>query len=650
MLLAPLLLAAALTGNWTTHGPHGGGMNALAAATADARVLYAGNSGGVFRSDDGGRTWRDASGEASKRLQNVTKLAVHPSDPQTVYAAKSLHEYAGEVYKTVDGGAHWTRLTLPQPLIPRSIEVDPSDPDTVYVASDCQLYFAKGPRAQFHEAAGVYRSTDGGASWVNLSGVAWTPVCSESLTLDPLVPSHLFARTDFNGMYESTDRGATWQSVQLVPTEGVVAHPDDPSLRYGITHRSGPLFIVSTDGGGNWVQRPVTGVTGHTYLVLRIDPSTGRLFLGTDEGLFRSGDGGHSWLKINAVPPIHVRAVAVNAATREIFVASAAGLYASPFFYGTAVPVSIADAGTNVTRVARDPREPLRLFALTDDVFTGTTLSGRVFRSVNGGLTWELVRANGIEAHSKGAVDAAGDLYASRRGASTVDRLRRDGSVFETLPHQFNFIDDVIVDPVRPGVVYVFDLSGLHRTLDGGITWEPWGVSGEVMDIHPAHPDAIVVVSYGWVYTTTDGGRNWLETGITGQRPNPVAFAPSNPSVIYLTMERGEPGNPSHVLGQSTDGGRTFRKLSPPVPAPRAVAITALAVDPEDPNRVWAATSAGVFVTANGGVSWTDATANLPFPTVIHSLTIDPERGIVHLGTNHSVWSLGLGGRRRAVR
>src|SRR5829696_2472019 len=146
MLLAPLLLAAALIGTWTTHGPHGGQIPTLISTTADARVLYAGNAGGVFRSEDGGSTWSDISGQPGSRLHNVIILAVDPRDPRTIYAAKQLNEYEGEVYKTVDGGAHWTRLPLPGPLIPRSIEVDSDDPSVVYVASDCQLYFLKGPR------------------------------------------------------------------------------------------------------------------------------------------------------------------------------------------------------------------------------------------------------------------------------------------------------------------------------------------------------------------------------------------------------------------------------------------------------------------------------------------------------------------------
>jgi len=111
------LLLAVTLGSWTSNGPHNGNTAALVSATPDARILYAGTSAGVFRSDDGGHTWRDVSGIAGEPLTNVTVLAVHPTDPDTLFATRQHHEYRAEVYRSTDGGAHWTLMELPIPLL-----------------------------------------------------------------------------------------------------------------------------------------------------------------------------------------------------------------------------------------------------------------------------------------------------------------------------------------------------------------------------------------------------------------------------------------------------------------------------------------------------------------------------------------------------
>lgn len=648
MVLGGLLLLATLSGNWTTHGPHGGRTAALVAATPDARVLYAGNAGGVFRSDDGGGSWRNVSGIDGESLRNVTLLAVDPVDPDTLLAALQIHAYLGEIYRTTDGGAHWTLLALPTPLLPRSIVFDPGDRNTIYIGSGCQLYFARGPRVQFHEAAGVFRSTDGGATWTN---VKTGSQCIEGLTLDPLNPAHLFVRTDFGGRSESLDRGATWVDApsKLLPTEAVVVDPRDGTTRYGITNANAAKFLVSTDDGTTWEERAPVGVTGRTYASLTVDPGTGRLFLGTEEGLFRSGDGGRTWLNITSIPHALVTDTVVDPSTRTIVAGTAFGVYTSGFPYATAEQLALADAGTNVTRVVRDPGDARRLFAATeDDASSGMGWEGRVFRSRTGGTSWELVPQPTTDALELLGVDAAGEAYAGRRGGRTLYRLARDGASFEPLTRDWNGIYDVHANPAVPGTVYVFELFGSFVSHDRGLTWTQFALpSQSSLAIHPTNPNVMAGTAFGALFSTSDG-TNWRREDIEDQRPNAIAIAPSNASVFYFVMEGGTDGRPSHTVARSDDGGTSWSRMTAPLMG-ESIVITSLAVDPHDAKKVWAATSRGLFVSTDGAITWSSANGGLP-TTDVRTITIAPDTSAMHVATDRGVWSRARAGRTRAVR
>lgn len=651
MLLVSLLLAVTL-GNWTSNGPTDGTTRALVSATPDARILYAGTSAGVFRSDDGGRTWRNASGIAGEPLRNVTLLSVHPTNPDILFATKELHAYAAELYRSTDGGAHWTRVELPSPLRPRSIRFDPTNPDIIYIGSACQLYFARsGPRADYHEAAGVFRSTDGGATWKNMKP---TGSCIEALSLDPLVPSHIYIRRDFGSFEESFDRGETWNVIpygqgQVVPADDVVVDPRDGMTRYGIVDHHPSRFVVSTDGGITWTPRTPVGVTGWRYESLTIDPGTGRLFLGTDEGLFRSGDGGHTWIHITAVPGTTIAGTVVDPATRTIVAATGFGLYASDFPYGNASARPIGDRSTNVFRVVRDPKDGQRLFAATiDDTSSGSSAEGRLFRSRDGAATWEQVPLDSLEARYKIAVDGGGTLYAAGHGKK-VYRLRRDADQLEALPREFESIHDVFADPVHADTVYVFALFGSYVSRDAGETWETWAFpSTSVVDISVSNPNVIFGTTFG-AFIWTNDGLNWNRTELEDQRPEAVAIAPSDPMTIYFVTEGGSLGRPRHTIARSRNGGKSWSRMTAPDTGSDTVLIGALEVDAHDANKVWAATNAGLFVSTDGAISWSRADEGLPTRD-IRSIAVDLQRGTVHLATDQGVWSRGKAGRRRAVR
>ena len=199
----------------------------IASDPHNSNILYAGmytyrrwawylNSGGgntaVYKSVDGGETWERLSGKDRDRGlpkgdMDRIGIAVAPSDPNVVYVGtgennpRNSASYGDGVYKSTDGGATWTNVGLPNSGRIGRIVIHPSNPDIVFVAAQGYSY---GPQKD----RGLYRTTDGGRTWAHTLFVdaATTGV---DLAMDPATPAIVYASLS-NGLYKSTDGGATW--------------------------------------------------------------------------------------------------------------------------------------------------------------------------------------------------------------------------------------------------------------------------------------------------------------------------------------------------------------------------------------------------------------------------------------------------------
>jgi photosystem II stability/assembly factor-like uncharacterized protein len=164
-------------------------------------VMYAGTSGGVYKSVDRARTWSKANSGlispelvSSSRALMVNTLVIDPQRPDTAYAAT-----LNGLYKTEDGARSWTRsgLDLPDQMI-SALALDPSRPGTLYVAG----------------RQGVFKSTDGGRTWKGKNaGLASLNV--RSLALSPADPKTAYLGTNGSGLYRSRDGGETWEPLPL---------------------------------------------------------------------------------------------------------------------------------------------------------------------------------------------------------------------------------------------------------------------------------------------------------------------------------------------------------------------------------------------------------------------------------------------------
>jgi photosystem II stability/assembly factor-like uncharacterized protein len=614
LLLLPTSLFAL---DWTSHGPNGGAVAQIAISPAAPRVVYAASGAGVLRSDDAGDTWRALGGSFTA----VTQLAVDPTNADVVFATTGQ-----KIYKSIDGGTTWRDVTdhLPFPLLPSALFIDPTNHSTIYLGSRCGPIGFKTAVPSLSGSpfagAGVFKSIDGGATWTaQLKGLddRFFSVCVEELSLDPATPGHLFSSpllTD-GGYSESYDGAATWtRAAALVPGRVVADHPALTLTRYGITGLSGfGSFLRSTDGGVTWSTVAIAGVPLTRFNDLTTDPETGRLFLATDIGVFRSGDGGNSWIDAGA-PRVPTSRVVVDRAAGYVFAANVFGVVRAAILSGPWQQLALGDPSTNVRSVVSDPHDPSTVYSLISDFQINVTpfsTHGRIFVSHNRGNSWQLLREDDDIGHASIAVDGIGDLYVPgvnglwRYSAATGEWTQR------TTPPAFT----LAADRRRAGYLYAFNnffTPTFAVSSDGGQTWQkvtpplPHGVVSVVVD--PAQPSFVYALGAEGIARSTDSGMTWSIFQPSDTRL--LAIAPSNPLRHYRASYTSVAGLQVVALFRSDDAGLSWTLLHLPEPLSAALALV---VDPADAQSFWIASGQGkIYHSPDAGLTWQDATTPVP--------------------------------------
>jgi photosystem II stability/assembly factor-like uncharacterized protein len=554
---------------WTSAGPTGGIVKALAVDPSDPQRVYAGtNGGGFFRSLDGGLSWSAINeGVAAPATFMVTAISVDPLDPSRVYA--SVHNGPeGGVFRSVDGGASWSFEDLGAPVYAVAAAGNPLAPDTVYAGVGNLLYRSSDggtswtavsetgyypsitvdptdPRTVY--AGGtrhVRKSIDGGATWVTKSAGLPPFEDVESIVVDPSAPNVLYAGISDSGVYKSNDGGETWTPIgPLVGTNALsvtalALDPSDPDTIFaaGFAAAVGGIGVYrSTNGGASWATTPLPLTTRS----LAFAPSApGRLLAGTGEGIWRSDDGAVSWLAANA------------------------GL--------TNVAVRTLAVGTN------------------GFVFAGST-TGKVFRSTSGGASWDPLATHvfGEEVYS------------------------------------------LAVDPTNPAVLYAGSIGtqGIKKSSDGGATWSPLNtgaapINGYALAIDSTNPDIVYAGAFGGVYRSTQGGHDWNSVS-NGVPPFVISLVidPAAPSTLYAGTDPIAGG--FQGVYKTTNSGGQWVPVNTGLPSVAGAAVQALVIDPASGAIYAGLEDLGVYKSTNGGASWDAANEGLTHLDVT-SLRVDP--------------------------
>ena len=552
---------------WDPVGPVniGGRITDVAVHPLDANVCWAGAAeGGVFKTMNGGVTWIPTFDEESSL--SIGSVAVDPSDPDVVWVGTGEPNggggsvtYGGTgVFRSTNGGATWTNLGLPDSRYIGRVRVDPSNPSRVFVAVLGAMYSTNPER-------GVYRSTDAGGSWQQVLAVNDSTGAID-LVVHPtdsnLVYAAMWERTrgpdflnyggDGSGLWRSTDGGDSWSELG----SGL---PSGPGVgRIGISiAKSNPdiLYAIYADADPGWF-----------------------------DGVYKTTNGGDTWTQTND--------------------GALGGVYSSyGWWFGN---------------IRVDPTNADRVFVLGLEFY----------RTTNGGASWSNaggsmhVDHHGLDFGPTGIIWEGNDggMYRSVNGGTVWTKLA-------DLPlTQFYTVEVDHQFPVRRygGT----QDNGTNRTLTGGSSdWASiLGGDGFHCLVDPTN-NAFVYAEwqYGNFHRSTNGGSTFIgaTSGLSGRKnwSMPVVLDPSNPARLYAG---------THFLHRSTNRAASWTGISPDLtdgPGGGNVTygtITTIAVAATDPDVIWAGTDdANVWVTTNGGANWTRVDGALPERWVTR-VAVDP--------------------------
>ncbi len=579
---------------------------------------------GLYRSDDSGDHWRPL-GLAD--TQQIARILIDPNNPNVVLVAALGHPYgpnpARGVFRTEDGGAHWTR-TLFRDADTGAIDLAaaPDDPSTVYAA----LWQTRRPPWSVYPpssgpGSGLYKSTDGGRTWKQLTGNGLPPNPGRiGLATSAARPNRVYALISVRdgngaGLYRSEDRGATWTRVSADKriTErgwyfsGITADPADADQVFVCD----TILLHSQDAGAHF--SPVLGdPTGDDFHTLWIDPShPDRRMLGVDQGAMVSLNGGTTWSSWYNQPTgqfYHV--ITDNSFPYRVYGAQQdSGAAAVPSRSGnnfdgiSMMQFFESAAGGESDNIAPDPDDPQTVFGGRVDKLD---LRSGQLRSVDPTLafpdayrgTWTLPLLWGPRDHAlyfaNQRVFRTGDGGEHWQPISP-DLTRPDPGVPPTLDTPT--AADVDGPGKRRGVVYALAPSPISP----GLIW--------------AGTDD------GRVWRTRDDGANWQEITPPGlaawSKIGIIEASHFNADTAYLAVDRHRLDDQAPYLFRTHDGGAHWQAIVNGLPqedGPNSTNV--VREDPRQASLLYTGTERGFFVSFDDGDHWQKLQNALPITSV----------------------------------
>jgi len=640
--------------HWRMIGPfRGGRTRAATGVPSQPNVFYVGQvNGGVWKSDDYGRTWNPIFDHESS--QSIGAIAVAPSDPNIIYvgSGEGLHRpdlsVGNGIYKSTDAGKTWTHLGLTDGQQVPALAVDPRDPNRVFAAVLGHPY---GPSQE----RGIYRSTDGGQTWQRIIAKDENTGGSD-VEIDPSNPDVIYASmwearegpwedgNEFNGsgggLYKSTDGGNTWQQLsEGLPKDlaqiYVAVAPGDPRRLYAtVAAASGKLGVYrSSDGGTHWEQttsdpRPSGRIGGGDLPIPRVDPKDPDLLYVASTVTMRSADGGKTWSGFRGAPGGD----------------DYQNLWLNPNDGNIILLVSDQGALVTVNRGAtwsswyNQPTAQLYHAIATNTfpyrVCAGQQESGSVCissRGNDGAITYREWHPVAVIEYGYVAPDPLDDDVIYGGGRSEVSRYHfSTGQVQNITPiplrnpkYRTNRTEPLMFSPLDPHTLY-YAANVLFKTTDGGSSWQT--ISPDLTRENPGAPESVGTL---------------FNKGMEKQRGVIYALAPSfkNLNTLWAGTDDGQ-------LWITRDGGTHWSNITPTELSAWSK-VTQLSASHFDEQTAYASVSRFrvndmhpyLYRTHDGGKSWQLITAGLPDFGPVDTVREDPVRkGLLFAGTENAVW------------
>jgi photosystem II stability/assembly factor-like uncharacterized protein len=580
-----------------------------------------------YISNDGGDTWQAASGDLAEI--EPTFLAITRASPaNTIWVGTA----AQGLWRSDNGGRTW------RPVLVWGLEDEWGQALTQDARGRLHLLTLDNSR---YPDSHLYTSTDGGYNWdrrpaQTFSGRAETYITD--LIADPFEVNRLYAPT-LGGLLTSNDAGFTWQQAALPLPGNAVLRGDivlaaDPTQRgrlylaASVSAEAGPIVVYrSLDSGVSWQALPATFTPalapslagGARPYHLRLDPlNRGQLLLTTNQGLWLSSDGGQTWKRAGeTLAGVSIADLIPIPNTRGRWIAiGAGGIWRT------------ANGGSRWQSITADlpPASNLRSLAAVDGdllALNGGAMSipGAVqplWRSRDLGQTWQptmsgLAGVNLYRLQSDPSAPRTVYGLASSGVARSTD-AGRTWLHFTTAvsPSQMAFGDKAI---------FIASVAGLWRSTDRGETWEATPLTRPIQAVTSSRAGDVLAVSVNEggkeLWRTNDDGKTWTPIApIPAGDATHLLVHPQNPNLLALALRWGG-------LWRSSDGGQSWERSDAGIPAgvqwqgpaplqPAGPNLLAVFIDPQRPAEWWAGRDGGgVYHSTDSGRTWGDATGDL---------------------------------------
>ena len=648
--------------HWRMIGPfRGGRTRAVAGVPSQPNVFYVGAvNGGVWKSDDYGRTWNPIFD--GQLTQSIGAIAVATSNPDVVYVASGEGlrrpdlSVGDGIYKSSDAGKSWTHLGLRDGQQIPALAVDPRDPNRVFAAVLGHPY---GPNPE----RGIFRSTDGGVSWEKVL-YKDEHTGGSDVEMDPANPDVIYASlwqsrlgpTEDNnsfegaagGLFKSTDGGTTWRKLSkglpddLAQINAAIA-PSQPGRLYATAATTKPSayatdeglgFFRSDDGGENWSRvttdpRPAMKIGGGDLPIPRVDPKNPDVVYSASIVTVRSTDGGKTWTSLRGAPggddyqnlwinPNNPKIILLVADQGALVTVNGGETWSSWYNQPTA----------QLYHVSVKNSFPYKVCAAQQESGSVCTSS----RGNDGEITFRDWHAVGVIEYGYVAPDPLDADIVYGGGRNEVSRFHwSTGQVENVTPipvkekYRVDRTEPLMFSPADPHLLY-YAANVLFATKDGGRSWQT--ISGDLTREKPGAPASV-------------GDQAALNPKAADQRGAIYALAPSFHSLNTLWA-----GTDDGMVWVTRDGGKQWRDITPPGLTAWSK-VTQISASHFDDETAYISVSRFrvddlrpyIYRTHDGGKTWQTIVNGLPDNAPVNTVREDPVRkGLLFAGTENAVW------------
>ena len=578
---------------------------------------HVGYGDGVYRSLDQGASWQNMG---LKESQHISEILIHPNNSDVIWVAAQgpLWNSGGErgVYKTTDGGATWRQvLGNDEWTGATDLMIDPRNPDVIYAATwdrhrTVAALMSGGP------GTGIHRSDDGGETWTQLKkGLPGSRMGKIGLAISPQNPDVVYAAIELDrisgGVYRSDNRGASWTKMSDAVAGGTGPHYYQEL--YASPHEFDKIYLmnvrvlVSENGGKKFstLNYADKHSDNHAMIFRQDDPDY--IMLGTDAGIYESFDDATTWKYHKNLPLTQFYKVAVNDA--------------KPFYHifgGTQDNGSVGGPSATDEREGISNREWYKtLFAdghqsATDPVYHNIvyaeTQEGGLHRIdlVSGEKVLIQPQADRGEPHERFNWDApilvsphdpARLYFASYR----VWRSDNRGDSWTTISEDLTRNENRLELPIMGGL----------QSWDNA--WDVYAMSNyntiTSLSESPVQEGLLYAgTDDGYIAVSEDAGGSWKRISVKKlglpERSfvNDIKADLHDANTVYVVLDNHKEGDFTPYIYKSTNRGKTWKSIASNLP--KRTLLWRVVQDHVDPQLMFAATEFGIYVTVNGGDHW----------------------------------------------